>query len=77
MVLIKTKGVDSQYFLNTAAISALSGKLERAMELMRKEVARLGIKKVDFDRPFFDNIRHFPEFQAWEKQKAALTKKDG
>jgi adenylate cyclase len=75
--LIKTKGVDSQYFLNTAAISALSGKLERAMELMRKEVARLGIKKVDFDRPFFDNIRHFPEFQAWEKQKAALTKKDG
>jgi len=75
--LIKTQGVDSEYFLNTAAISALSGKLDRAMELMRQEVTRLGIKKVDFDRPFFDNIRHFPEFQAWEKQKEALTKKNG
>jgi hypothetical protein len=75
--LIKTPGVDSQYFLNTAAISALSGKLDRAMELMRQEVSRLGIKKVDFDRPFFDNIRNFPEFQAWVKQKEALTKKNG
>ena len=75
--LIKTSGVDSEYFLNTAAISALSGKLDRAMELMRQEVSRLGIKKVDFDRLFFDNIRHFPEFQAWEKQKEALTKKNG
>lgn len=75
--LIKTPGVDSQYFLNTAAINALSGKLDRAMELMRQEVARLGVKNVDFDRGFFDNIRNFPEFQAWVKQKEALTKKNG
>ncbi len=75
--LIKTKGVDSQYFLNSAAINALSGKLDRAMELMRQEVARLGVQKVDFERGFFDNIRNLPEFQAWVKQKEALTKKNG
>ncbi len=75
--LIKTPGVDSQYFLNTAAISALSGKLERAMEIMRQEVQRLGVQNVDFERGFFDNIRHFPEFKAWEKQKEALSKKHG
>jgi TolB-like protein/Tfp pilus assembly protein PilF len=75
--LLKTKGVDSQYFLNTAAISALSGKLDRAMELMRQEVARLGVKNIDFERGFFDNIRNFPEFQAWVKQKEALSKKNG
>jgi TolB-like protein/Tfp pilus assembly protein PilF len=75
--LLKTKGVDSQYFLNTAAINALSGKLDRAMELMRQEVARLGVQKVDFDRGFFDNIRNYPEFKAWIKQKEALAKKNG
>ena len=75
--LIKTPNVDPQYFLNTAAINALSGKRERAMELMRSEVKRIGMQKVDFDRPFFDNIRSLPEFREWEKQKEALTKKNG
>lgn len=75
--LIKTPNVDPQYYLNTAAINALSGNRDRAMELMRSEVKRIGIQKVDFDRPFFDNIRSLPEFREWEKQKEALTKKHG
>ena len=75
--LIKTPNVDSQYYLNTAAINALSGNLDRAMQLMRERVARAGVQSVDFDRGFFDNIRNLPEFQAWVKQKEALTKKHG
>jgi TolB-like protein len=75
--LLKTPGVDSQYVLNTAAINALSGKTDRAMEIMRGKVARSGVQSVDFDRPFFDNIRNFPEFKAWVKQKEALAKKNG
>ncbi len=72
--LLKTPNVDSMYVLNTAAINALSGKLDRAMEIMRGKIARAGVQSVDFERPFFDNIRQFPEFQAWVKQKEALTK---
>lgn len=75
--LIKTQGVDSSYILNTAAINALCGKLDRAMELMRQEVARTGVTKIDFERPFFDNIRNFPQFKAWVKQKEALMKNHG
>jgi tetratricopeptide (TPR) repeat protein len=75
--LLKTPNVDSQYVLNTAAINALSGKRERAMEIMRGKVARSGVQSVDFERPFFDNIRNYPEFKAWVKQKEALTKKHG
>jgi hypothetical protein len=61
--------------LNTAAINALSGKTERAMEIIRGKVSRSGVKNVDFERPFFDNIRSLTEFQAWVKQKEALAKK--
>jgi TolB-like protein/Tfp pilus assembly protein PilF len=75
--LLKTPNVDSQYVLNTAAINALSGKLDRAMEIMRAKIARSGVQSVDFERPFFDNIRNLPEFKAWVKQKEALAKKNG
>ncbi|MBS1903817.1 MAG: TIR domain-containing protein [Bacteroidetes bacterium] len=75
--LLRTPNVDSQYVLNTAAISALSGKLDRAMEIMRGKIARSGVQSVDFERPFFDNLRNLPEFQSWVKQKEALPKKHG
>ncbi|MDP4230575.1 MAG: FlgO family outer membrane protein [Bacteroidota bacterium] len=74
--LLRTPNVDSQYVLNTAAINALSGKLDRAMEIMRKKISTSGVQSVDFERTFFDNLRSFPEFQAWVKQKKALTKKN-
>jgi TolB-like protein len=73
--LLASPGVDSQYVLNTAAINALSGKTERAMDIMRGKVVKSGVKSVDFERPFFDNIRSLPEFKTWVKQKEALTKK--
>lgn len=75
--LLRTPNVDSQYVLNTAAINALSGKLDRAMEIMRKKISTSGVQSVDFERTFFDNLRGFPEFQAWVKQKKALPKKNG
>jgi tetratricopeptide (TPR) repeat protein len=72
--LLKTPNVDSEYVLNTAAINALSGKRDRAMQIMRAKIARSGVQSVDFERPFFDNLRQLPEFQTWVKQKEAVTK---
>lgn len=75
--LLKTPNIDPRYILNAAAINALSGKLDRAMELIRSKIAKSGVQHVDFERPFFDNIRSFPEFRKWVKQKEAMTKQNG
>jgi TolB-like protein/uncharacterized protein YlzI (FlbEa/FlbD family) len=75
--LIKTPNIDSKYILNAAAINALSLKPARAMELVKMYIAKEGILTVDFERPFFDNIRSLPEFQSLVKEKEAKTKKNG
>ena len=75
--LIGTPKIAPSYILNAAAINSLSLKPARAMELMKSYIAKQGILTVDFDRPFFDNIRSLPEFQTLAKEKVAKTKKNG
>ena len=75
--LLKTPNINPNYILNAAAINSLSRKPAHAMELMENYIAKQGILKVDFDRPFFDNIRSLPEFQALVKEKETKAKKNG
>lgn len=75
--LIGTPKIAPSYILNAAAINSLSLKPARAMELMKIYIAKQGILAVDFDRPFFDNIRSLPEFQTLAKEKETKTKKNG
>jgi len=70
--LLTSPQIDTEDVVEAAWINALSGHLDRAMQIIKQEVTKRGIQSVNFKLPFLDNIRNFPEFQAWVKQKEAL-----
>lgn len=75
--LLTSPRIDSDDVVTAVWINALSGHLDRAMQIIRQEVNTWGIQSINFELPFYDNIRNLPEFQALVKQKEALKKKHG